>query len=83
MTIVLNSSSICGVTAFLSMPLSFAIALFSEPRWSIAAAAITPRASETAFMPFCLPGVIFIGTASAGCRKVRGILARVEIGNHR
>jgi len=60
---VLNSSSIFAETSFLSIPLSLAMALFKEPRWSMAAAAITPLASETAFMPFCFPGVIFIMSA--------------------
>ena len=45
---------------FLSMPFSLAMALLSEPRWSMAAAAITPRESDTAFMPFCFPGVSFM-----------------------
>jgi hypothetical protein len=56
-TSVLNSSISRSPT---SAPLSFASAFFSEPRWSIAAAAITPRSFETAFMPASLPGVIFI-----------------------
>jgi hypothetical protein len=34
----------------------------------MAAAAIMPRASETAFMPFCFPGVIFIELASRRLR---------------
>ncbi len=59
-TACLNSDIISGVTAFLSMPFSLAIELISEPRWSIAAAAITPRSLETAFMPFCFPAVTFI-----------------------
>ena len=42
-TASLNSAIIWSVTAFLSMPLSLAIALVNEPRWSMAAAAITPR----------------------------------------
>src|SRR5262245_47868826 len=41
-----------------SPPLSLASAFCSEPRWSIAAAAITPRSFETAFMPASLPAEI-------------------------
>jgi hypothetical protein len=33
---------------------------FSDPRWSIAAAAMTPRASETAFSPASFPAVILV-----------------------
>jgi hypothetical protein len=40
-------------------PRSFASAFCSDPRWSIAAAAMTPRPSETAFIPESFPGVIF------------------------
>src|ERR1017187_3520078 len=68
-TASLNSAIISIVTAFLSMPLSLAIALISEPRWSIAAAAITPRESETASMPLRFPGVSFIRNSSAHNRK--------------
>jgi hypothetical protein len=42
------------------MPLSFAMLFRNDPRWSMAAAAITPRELLTAFRPFTLPGVIFI-----------------------
>jgi len=37
-------------------PFSFARDFFSDPRWSMAAAAITPRLSDTAFSPASLPG---------------------------
>src|SRR5262249_51605093 len=47
--------------SLMSPPFSLPNDFFSEPRWSIAAAAITPRLSETAFMPAILPGVNFIG----------------------
>ena len=53
----LNSSIIASET---SPPFSLARAFCSEPRWSMAAAAMTPRPSATAFMPASLPGVIFI-----------------------
>src|ERR1051326_2048340 len=56
-TMALNSSIIGRVT---SLPFSLASAFFSEPRWSMAAAAITPRSFDTAFMPASLPGVMFI-----------------------
>jgi hypothetical protein len=36
-------------------PRALAIAFLSEPRWSIAAAAITPRASAQALIPANLP----------------------------
>src|SRR3954463_16124067 len=53
----LNSSII---ESLISLPFSFCNDFFSEPRWSIAAAAITPRSFETAFMPASFPGVSFI-----------------------
>src|SRR4029077_19942657 len=56
-TIDLNSSSICALT---SDPFSLASAFCSDPRWSMAAAAITPRPSDTAFIPASFPGVSFI-----------------------
>src|ERR1700751_6175005 len=47
----------------------------------MAAAAITPRESETAFIPFCFPGVILIVRPLERSRSIRGILAReVKIG---
>jgi hypothetical protein len=52
----LNSSISWSPT---SAPFSFARDFFREPRWSIAAAAMTPRSFDTAFMPASLPGVIF------------------------
>ena len=45
------------------------MAFLSEPRWSMAAAAITPRESLTASRPFCFPGVIFI----SGLRRLQEI----------
>ena len=53
-----------------------AIALMSEPRWSIAAAATTPRELDTAWRPFCLPGVIFIACdlPRVKCQRILGIL---------
>src|SRR6266404_5622436 len=47
-----------------SAPFSLASAFFSDPRWSMAAAAITPRAFETAFMPASFPGLSFIRVPS-------------------
>src|SRR5260221_8704401 len=55
-TRILNSSISWSPTL---PPRSLASAFCSDPRWSIAAAAITPRVSDTAFMPASLPGVIF------------------------
>src|SRR5215472_11987769 len=42
-----------------SDPFSLARAFCSDPRWSMAAAAITPRLLETAFIPASFPGVSF------------------------
>jgi hypothetical protein len=42
-------------------PFSLAKDFFSDPRWSMAAAAITPRELETAFIPASFPGVSFTG----------------------
>src|SRR5215831_12180066 len=56
-TMVLNSSI---MEALISLPFSLAKAFCSDPRWSIAAAAITPRSFETAFMPANFPGVSFM-----------------------
>ncbi len=66
LTASLNSAIICGVTAFLSTPFSLAMALINDPRWSMAAAAITPRESATALRPFCFPGLIFIPALRTG-----------------
>jgi hypothetical protein len=41
-------------------PFSFARDFFSDPRWSMAAAAITLRELETALSPASFPGVIFM-----------------------
>src|SRR6266513_719824 len=54
----LNSSIMALLT---SLPFSLARDFCSDPRWSIAAAAITPRSLETRLSPFNLPGVSFIG----------------------
>src|ERR1700730_6416366 len=40
-------------------PRSLARDFWREPRWSMAAAAMTPRSSETAFSPASFPGVNF------------------------
>src|SRR5579862_7628446 len=56
-TSVLNSSIMASVT---SPPFSFAKDFCSEPRWSIAAAAMTPRSFETFLRPASLPGVSFM-----------------------
>ncbi len=54
----LNSSIIASV---ISPPFSLASDFCSEPRWSMAAAAITPRLSfETFLSPASLPGVSFM-----------------------
>src|SRR5260370_40949520 len=45
--------------ALTSDPFSLARDFCSEPRWSLAAAAITPRLFETAFIPASFPGVSF------------------------
>src|SRR5687768_11072067 len=62
-TRILNSSISWSPTL---PPRSLASAFFSDPRWSIAAAAITPRSLETAFMPASLPGVIFTSPSNRG-----------------
>src|ERR1700704_6132115 len=56
-TSVLNSSIIASVT---SPPFSLASDFCNEPRWSMAAAAITPRSFDTALSPFSFPGVSFM-----------------------
>ncbi len=43
----------------------------SEPRWSMAAAAMTPRASETAFRPASFPGVSFMHFPFTGHLRMR------------
>src|SRR5581483_2711546 len=53
----LNSSISLSPTA---EPFSFASDFCSEPRWSMAAAAITPRLSDTRCKPASFPGVNFI-----------------------
>src|SRR5580698_9137584 len=53
----LNSSIMASVT---SPPFSLARDFCREPRWSMAAAAMTPRSFETAFRPASLPGVSFM-----------------------
>jgi hypothetical protein len=55
-TRVLNSSRSWASAA---APRSLARDFWSEPRWSMAAAAMTPRWSETAFKPASFPGVNF------------------------
>src|SRR5215472_9198144 len=46
--------------AVISPPFSLARAFCNDPRWSMAAAAITPRLLETAFIPASFPGVSFM-----------------------
>src|SRR5271155_3995246 len=74
-TSVLNSSIMASLT---SPPFSLARDFCSEPRWSIAAAAITPRSFDTAFRPASLPGVSFIKPPIA----VTIIALRPDILNH-
>src|SRR5437868_5723185 len=57
LTTILNSSMFASV---ISAPFSFANDFLSDPRWSMAAAAITPRELETFFIPESFPGVSFI-----------------------
>src|SRR5579859_211034 len=57
LTIALNSSIMAEL---ISAPFSLASDFCSDPRWSMAAAAITPRWLETAFIPASFPGVRFI-----------------------
>jgi hypothetical protein len=49
-----------------SAPFSLLRAFFNDPRWSMAAAAITPRWSDTAFMPASFPGLNLIGILHQG-----------------
>ena len=57
LTTILNSSMFASV---ISAPFSFANDFLSDPRWSMAAAATTPRGLETFFIPESFPGVSFI-----------------------
>jgi hypothetical protein len=51
-TIALNSDIMASVIWSSATPFSFASDFFSDPRWSIAAAAMTPCAFERAFRCF-------------------------------
>src|SRR5277367_2470305 len=66
-TSVLNSSIIESET---DEPFSLARDFCSEPRWSMAAAAMTPRSFDTAFIPASLPGVSFIHPPVRSMRQV-------------
>ena len=57
-------------------PRSLARDFWSDPRWSMAAAAMTPRASETALRPASFPGVGFMGQESPG-RGADGLLVPI------
>src|ERR1700722_17220711 len=56
-TRILNSSIMASV---ISPPFSLASDFCREPRWSMAAAAMTPRSFETFLRPASLPGVSFM-----------------------
>src|SRR6266849_2921329 len=71
-TRVLNSSRSWASEA---APRSLARDFWREPRWSMAAAAMTPRWSETALSPASFPGVSFsIGACLLwGCYEFVGL----------
>src|SRR5258708_39862785 len=75
-TMILNSSISWPPTL---PPRSLASAFCSDPRWSIAAAAMTPRLSETAFMPASLPGVIFTLSAPSVVTKGLFYIGKPEV----
>src|SRR5213594_1871271 len=58
-TATLNSDIISGITALDSTPFSLAIDFCNEPRWSMAAAEMTPFLLATALSLFSFPSVIF------------------------
>src|SRR5260370_42418043 len=66
LTKILNSSIMVSETA---EPFSLARDFCREPRWSIAAAAITPRSFDTAFIPESLPVAIFINPPIQAIRE--------------
>src|ERR1035438_7456420 len=68
LTSVLNSSIMASETA---EPFSLARDFCSEPRWSMAAAAITPCAFETAFIPASLPGATVHSPCGGASMNIR------------
>src|SRR5512146_1006575 len=79
----LNSSMSRSLT---SAPFSLASDFFSEPRWSIAAAAITPCSVDTFLSPDNFPGVSFTTTPPLELRMTnykRVILYDGQQGNFR
>jgi hypothetical protein len=48
------------MASLISPPFSLAKDFCNDPRWSMAAAAITPRLSDTRCRPASFPGVSFI-----------------------
>src|SRR5436309_15741258 len=65
----LNSSIMASV---MSPPFSLARDFCREPRWSIAAAAITPRLSDTRCNPASFPGVSFISPPISAVEWIAG-----------
>src|SRR5216684_7344414 len=68
----LNSSIMASPT---SPPFSLASDFCSDPRWSMAAAAMTPRSFETLLSPASFPAVIFINSSdehvkSSNCKPL-------------
>jgi hypothetical protein len=59
----LNSSIKASLT---SPPFSLAKAFCKDPRWSMAAAAMTPRSVDTLLRPASFPGASFIGFLLGG-----------------
>src|ERR1700682_2158436 len=72
-TTVLNSVSMAGVMSLSGTPRSAAIIFWRLPRWSIAAAAITPWLSASAFMCFTLPLVINLNYRSNADRAANRV----------
>ena len=72
LTTTLNSSIMAVV---ISEPRSLAKAFCSEPRWSMAAAAMTPRLSATLFMPASFPGLSFMAILQAVWAESHSIAA--------
>src|ERR1700720_4702443 len=59
------------MASVMSPPFSLASDFCREPRWSMAAAAMTPRSFETFLRPASLPGVIFIGSSRIAESELR------------
>src|ERR1700682_4039215 len=72
-TTVLNSVSMAGVMSLSGTPRADAIIFWRLPRWSIAAAAITPWLSARAFMCFTLPLVINLNYRSNANRAANRV----------